>query len=263
MYLCYVDESGDPGLAGGGSRHLLLGAAVLFVGKWSSTQVELHQLLARYFPTGNCPPEIHCADLRGGKRLYRSLTAEQRTAMLGDFIAIATSMLESELRYFTVVYDKAWWSARNPQLDGSALYIEAFEDLVSRVDLFLRRRYAYGAPAKAIVIADPHSPALSRALKKALVGFQQEGTRWSQLNNIVEAVMFLSSAESPGLQLADLCSFALWRLAEHHDPRLARAVASCFDREPINSSINPGKWHGIKYFGDDPIVKGLIADVWP
>lgn len=263
MYLCYVDESGDPGMSGRGSRHLLLGAAVLFEGKWSYAKRDIDKVITDHFPTPPRPPEIHCTELRRGRGLFSKLSPAQRQQMLDDFCAVATGMLDVELRLFTIVYDKAWWAARNPGRTGSDLYVDAFENLVSRVDLFLRRRHADGRPSKGILVVDPHSTDLSAALKAALRGYQAGGTRWAHLHNVIETVMFLPSHESPGLQLADLCSFAVWRLVEYGDDSIARAIAPCFDREPLTGTVSPGKWHGVKYFGADDKVSASLRALWP
>ena len=54
---------------------------------------------------------------------------------------------------------------RGPQIrTGDDLYRDAFEELVSRFDLYLRRRYAEGAPSRGIMIADEHTTGISRAL---------------------------------------------------------------------------------------------------
>jgi Protein of unknown function (DUF3800) len=262
MYLCYVDESGDPGLGGRGSKHLLLGAALLFEGRWVHAKTEINTLLTKYFPTAPRPRELHCTEIRRGRNECSRLTWQQRRDLLDEFCQLATAMLDVELRMFTVVYDKAWWAARNPGRTGSELYVEAFENLVSRVDLFLRRRYAEGRPSKGLFVVDPHTTDLSTALKGALAGFQDGGTRWANIFNVIETVMFLHSHESPGLQLADLCSYAVWRLVEHSDAALAQNVSSCFDREPMTSAKNAGKWHGVKYFGPDPVVDAALRSVW-
>jgi hypothetical protein len=55
VYICYVDESGDPGVRG--SSHLLLGAATLFEGQWSYLRDDLEALIARYFPASPRPGE--------------------------------------------------------------------------------------------------------------------------------------------------------------------------------------------------------------
>jgi hypothetical protein len=172
-------------------------------------------------------------------------------------------MLPTELALFTVIADKQWWFQQNPGQDGDALYAELFEHLSGRFDLFLRRRYAEGSPNKGIIIADEHKASLSRALRSDHRQFQQQGNRWSRLYNLIETVFFLDSAESPGLQLADLCAYAAWRLATANDNQLAQFLAPCFDREPLTARINPGKWHGVKYLGADAQVQRQISAVWP
>lgn len=263
MYLTYIDESGDTGTTPGSSRHLLLGAAVLFEGQWTYVRRDIDALLTRHFPAAPRPRELHCRDVRGGRNEFARIPRPQRAAILAEFCQIAMNMLPVELRMFSVIYDKTEWRARNPGKTGDDLYLEAFEELVSRVDLFLRRCHAEGRPSKTLMIVDPHSSAMSAALKRALGSFQAAGTKWGNLYNVIEAVMFLGSHESPGLQLADLCSYAMWRLVESGDPNLALQLVSVFDREPLNSAFNAGKWHGVKYFGTDPAVLASIRRCWP
>ena len=47
MYLCYIDESGDPGV--NGSRHLVLVGTAIFEGKWSSLRQDLVKQLVECF----------------------------------------------------------------------------------------------------------------------------------------------------------------------------------------------------------------------
>lgn len=164
---------------------------------------------------------------------------------------------------FAVVADKHHWFANNSGKTGDDLYAVMFEDLSSRFDLFLRRRYAEGAPNKGIIIADPHKPSLSDALKTNQRIYQRRGHRWDALYNLIETVFFLDSNESPGLQFADLTAHAVWRLVTANDNSIATLIQPLFDREPLGSRVNPGKWHGIKYLGVDPAIRGRIATVWP
>lgn len=260
MYLCYVDESGDPGPRG--SAHLILTGTALFEGKWTAVRQQLEQLLSVYWPSGPRPTEIHLAELRTGKGFFRGLTPLLRSRLEGDLCSIASNLLSTELRVFTVIADKARWFARHPGKTGDDLYVELFEHLSSRFDLFLRRRNAEGAPSKGIVIADPHKAQLSKALQSHHAAAQAHGNRWSTIYNLIETIFFLGSHESPGLQLADLFAHAVWRLVTADDQRLAKALADCFDREPLSSSRHPGKWHGIKCLDLDPVVQGRVTSVW-
>lgn len=261
MYVCYVDESGDPGK--NGSTYLLLGAIAIFEGRWRNVREDLDQLILKYFPPpGARPPEIHLADVRRGKAPYRGMTAAQKSAMIADLCQVAANNLATELRFFTVIAHKPTWFAANPGRTGDDLYSDLFEDLSSRFDLFLRHRYAEGAPNKGIIIADPHKPDLSKALKAKHGTFQQSGTRWGRVYNLIETVFFLPSHESPGLQLADLCSYGVWRLLTANDPSIAIQISALFDRESLSSGRDPGKWHGVKCLTRDAATQTILDAVW-
>jgi hypothetical protein len=148
MYLLYVDESGDPGHpAGGGSAYLVLGAVALFEGKWLHVEQDLRRLIDRYFPVPPKPTEIHLTDLRKGSKAYRTLTRIQRQALLEELCQLALTLLPTELTMFTMIADKADCFANNVGKTGDDLYAELFEQLSSRFDLYLRRRYAENAPS--------------------------------------------------------------------------------------------------------------------
>ena len=260
MYLLYVDESGDPGPSG--SPFLILGAAALFEGKWLALERDLRHLIDRYFPVPPKPTEIHLAELRKGRGPFRVLTNVQRQALLTDFCQLALSLLPTELTMFTVIADKAHWFGSNPGRNGDDLYAEIFEHMSSRFDLYLRRRYAEGSPNKGIIIADPHKESLSDAIKTNQRLFQRHGHRWDVLYNLIETVFFLNSHESPGLQLADLVAYGAWRLVTANDAGIANIICPLFDREPATSRMNPGKWHGVKYLGNDPGMRARLNATW-
>lgn len=261
MYLCYVDESGDPGPHG--SSHLVLTGAAIFEGKWQFLRQDLENVTQRYWPSSIRPTEIHLAELRSGKGAFRSLSKSQRILLESDLCALATNLLPMELRAFTVIADKRAWFSKNPGKLGDDLYAEMFEQLSSRFDMFLRRRNAEGAPNKGVIIADPHKDQLCRALRAQHATAQARGNRWSSIYNLIETIFFLESHESPGLQLADLLSYAVWRLVTASDIGLAQRLCGCFDREPLNSTRNPGKWHGVKTIELDHSTMTRVNSLWP
>lgn len=229
-----------------------------------SVHRDIQALLARY-STGLATPfsEIHCSAIRAGKGEFSKIPKVQRLQMIQDAGLLCARFLPSELRAFSVIIDKAYWRANNPGAGKNDLYLYAFEDLTSRFDLFLRRRYANGSPSKGMVIIDPSKSTLSNALKQSYAEFRLNGNRWDRIRNLIETLLFLPSHESPGVQLADIVSYAVWRHAEIGDSSLALQCKDVFDREPLTNEINPGKWHGIKYVGSDQIVNARIHSVWP
>ena len=151
MYLCYVDESGDTGPRG--SKHLLLGAAALFEGRWSYVSNDFSKVIGQYFPAPPRPKEIHCTDVRGGRGAYATLSRDQRMDLLADVCRVVTGMIDTEIRLFTVIIEKSSWFARYPGRSHHEMYVDAFEELVSRFDLYLRRRNAEGQPSKGLMIS--------------------------------------------------------------------------------------------------------------
>uniref|UniRef100_A0A7C4QPN1 DUF3800 domain-containing protein n=1 Tax=Schlesneria paludicola TaxID=360056 RepID=A0A7C4QPN1_9PLAN len=260
MYILYVDESGDPGLRG--SRFLLLAGAAIFEGKWAYIDRDIRDLIDRYFPVGPQPREIHWSELRSGKGLFGRLSHDQRSLLADEFCALVSGLLHTEIRFFSVIADKPWWFAAHPGKSGDDLYLELFEDLCQRFDFFLRRRFADGAPSKGMIVADPHKTPLCRTIRTHQEQFRRVGTKWSRLYNLIETVFFLDSYQSPGLQLADLCAYAVWRVIDANDTSLAMKIRDAYDREPWNSTYQPGKWHGVKLHSDDPAIRGMIDAVW-
>jgi hypothetical protein len=209
------------------------------------------------------PRELHAAEVRKARGAYGLLTQDQRADLLKEACGLLTSPKQNEVCLFSIVVDKKWWFVQNPGRTGDELYIEMFEDLVARFDYYLKRRHQEGQTSKGLIVADPRHEAFCRALKSALTRFHASGTRWASLENVIETVLFLESHESPGVQLADLASYAMWRLVETGDASLAHDLKYCFDREPITSPHNPGKWHGVRYHGPASTeVRKRINGVW-
>jgi hypothetical protein len=263
MYILYVDESGDPGI-GKGSQFLNLTGCAVFEGQWWRIDSNLKDLISRYFAAPlNPPSEIHAVDLFHRQNECRQLTAATRQALLSDYQGLITSFLPVEIKFFSIICDKNYWFRANPGKKGNDLYIALFEDLSSRFDLFLRRQYVSGQPNKGIVIVDHSKAALSQALLAFHKHQRKAGNRWAgNIHNIIETVFFLSSHESPGLQFADYASYAMWRFINSNDDSLIRNIAPFYDREPLGSTTNPGKWHGVKYYGTDRTIITRISTMW-
>ena len=130
----------------------------------------------------------------------------------------------------------------------------SFEQIASRFDFFLRRRYSrYDAPSKGIIVADENRGSLAQTLKRHYRHVQQHGHRWGHpVYNLVETVFFLQSEDSPGVQLADLCASGVWRFVTRNETSVINKIRDYFDRELLDSPRNPGKWHGVSCRVADP-----------
>jgi hypothetical protein len=262
MYLLYVDESGDLGFERG-SRHLILGGAAIFEGPWASFKDDLDALVAGYFTDPVKPPkELHFKDLRAGSGEFRCLDKTSRMDLIEKVCHLVMSLHESEIRLFSVIVDKVKWKEKNPTGSGQDLYNDTFEELCGRFDYFLRRRYAMDRPTKGMVIADLQNSDATKALRMKHDRVRSSGTRHTSIRHVIETVLFLSSHESPGLQIADLCAYAVKRLVDDGDDAMIRQITYAFDREPMTSSVNPGKWHGVKYIGSNQLIVTRLDGVF-
>lgn len=261
MYLCYLDASGDSGERG--TEYLVLSGAALFEGVWAHLQGDITNLLATAPARKGMPArELHAVDIRGRTNAFRGLTKEQSERLLRGFCAITKRYLPNELRFISAFAHKPTWFAAHRGRSGDDLYAELFEQLASRFDLFLKRQFARGYPSKGMFIADEDRSELKLALRRHLKGFQSEGTRWAPTYNLIEALHFLDSDESAGIQLADLSAYAVYRLISCGDESLARQLSEVFDREPLTADTNAGKWHGLKSITNHPPSITRMQIVW-
>ena len=61
--------------------------------------------------------------------------------------------------------------------------------------------------------------------------FREAGTRWGTLRNMAEVPLFVDSAASRLIQIADLLAWAVWRRYEYHDTRYFDGIVGRFDRD--------------------------------
>jgi hypothetical protein len=111
-----------------------------------------------------------------------------------------------------------------------ALVEHAFEQLVSRFDLFLKRVYQkYDDPQRGLMILDKSSTEMR--IQNLAREFKYSGHTWGQTKNYAEVPVFLDSKASRLIQLADLVAYAIFRNFEHKDPRWFDIIKNCFDAE--------------------------------
>lgn len=125
---------------------------------------------------------------------------------------------------FGVAIEKAWLPNEEP-------YYRAFEDLVSRFDLFLRRINSQsGGPEQRGIIAVAESSYRDN-LEVLVERFRGGGTRWGQVRALAEVPFFLPSKNTRLLQLADFCANAIYGRYNHGITRDLDIIAPRFDRQ--------------------------------
>ena len=106
----------------------------------------------------------------------------------------------------------------------------AFEEICNRFNLYLTRLHNRDAswPRGLVVMDKSHYEDILQGLAKR---FREQGTRWGDLRNLAEVPLFVDSAASRLIQVADLLAWAVWRRYEQTDSRYFDRIAGRFDSE--------------------------------
>ena len=106
----------------------------------------------------------------------------------------------------------------------------AFEEVCNRFDLFLRRLHFRDSDTnRGLVVMDKSH--YEDVLQGLAAKYREHGTRWGDLRNMAEVPLFVDSAASRLIQLADLLAWAVWRYYEHADTRYFNRIVRRFDAE--------------------------------
>lgn len=147
---------------------------------------------------------------------YAHLTRDERLACLRD---LATELAKWEgIRIFADAISKADF-----QLGTRSPYEMAFEQVLTRYQTYLSHVGDTG-----IVVHDNNATVAPR-LHQLCRRFHEEGTFYRQIPNIVETPLFVDSALTAMIQMADLCSFSLRRALEKNETEIWDIVESCVD----------------------------------
>jgi len=113
---------------------------------------------------------------------------------------------------------------------------QSFVQVVTRFEGFLKSR----TDEWGLIAADRDEHKAGR-LQAMLALFQQEGTVWRDIERVIEAPFFFDSKSSSGVQVTDLCAYALRRYLENKEVDGFRRIFSKFYRAR-------GKLHGLRHY---------------
>lgn len=263
MYLCYIDETGtrDPrlkiprqdGTERDGDWLYVLTALCVFEQRWHTLEKPINRrklaLLERIRnETGVALQLADCEIKSNWLRIPRErerhpfvshLTADETTALAELYY----SQLEAaRATIFAVLVDKRHLPAGTTQHD---IHLRSWERLLELVEHFMRARHH---KHQAIMINDDVSRETNRMLAMSHAELLDRGTRrdtW--LRHICEMPMFVRSELSAGVQLADLCSYNIYRAFRSGDltypffERIAPAIWTPHDRVAFGRPFS-GLW---------------------
>jgi len=131
---------------------------------------------------------------------------------------------------------------------------QAFEQVVSRFDSFLQRRHRWKQENNprppidnGLLILDKDY-STEAALQDQFTRYRQQGHPWGNLRHVIDVPFFASSEQLGGLQLVDVCAYAVRRYLDtnavpnSHEERNFLRIFHRFDRD------NSGKLHGLRHY---------------
>ncbi|MBM4041683.1 MAG: DUF3800 domain-containing protein [Planctomycetes bacterium] len=221
VYLFYVDESGDP--HGWESQdNFVLGGVAVHEGQVRRLCAELDAVQKAFFPGIAVPFEFHAQRIHSGKDRFRAMSQERRTELLNTaYDVIARAGFPNLVGFISAIHVSAVTSPHQALSD-------CLGDICQRFNTFLVRQYSAGHPDKGLLIMDESGR--EPRVRELMAEFDQRGTRWGYLGNIIDVPYFADSKHTRPLQLADLLAFAASRYFSSNDDTFLQRVLGRIDR---------------------------------
>ena len=191
---------------------------------WVEEQV--NNLQKKYFPAMEEPIQFHATSLRvrdedNPPSPFNQIDEKTRSNLLRDLYQVANDMYGA---LFAIVVEKAYLD------ENQDPYEIALEDTLSRFEQFLRRRYRETTLRNKglVVVAESQYRERLELLSRRLT---LHGTRWVELNNLVDIPFFTLSRNSRLLQIADLIANTVYGRYEAGHTREFDRLMPKFDQE--------------------------------
>ena len=241
MYILYLDEAGDPN-GWDDSSHFVIGGIAVHEGQVSRYTTELDKIQQKYFPGITIGIPFHGSHIRAGKGQFRALGETKQRELLSDLYPIIGGSTFPNLVAFGTVAHITYVKNFDQVLH------DVFQDICQRFNTFLLRLAQRGRPEKGLLIIDRAHESHYRHL---ISEFQQSGTKYGYIGNIIDIPYFAGLADTRMLQLADLCAYATYRRYENSDHSLFDVIVDQFDHRVLK------KPDGLKHF---TTVKGCTCE---
>ena len=201
MFILYIDESGYHSEA----DYFVLAGIAVFEREIHWFAQDVVALQRRYFPDIEDPLEFHVSPLRASDdknvpEPFNRLGREDRRELISSIYNIIRGR---QGVLFGVAIEKAW-------RPGEDHYARAFEEIVNRFDLFVRRYNATAGQGEHRGIIAVAESSYRENLEVLGERFRGGSTRWGAVRTLAEVPFFLPTKNTHLLQLADFCANAIY-----------------------------------------------------
>jgi len=233
MYFFYIDETGnlDPrleiprrdGSVQQGDHIYVLTAVSLFERQWHGFEKTLNRFKQRLawkvcqrkgvqLDLADCEIKsnwIRQPKARANSPFLAHLTEEELSGLVGMYYR---QLGHHNMDVFSIIIDKRYL---HDYFDQEKLQRKAWELMLEQIERYMRARHPRH---QALMVNDDVSIQANRSLAMKHAHLLDQGTpRGTWLKHVCEMPMFVRSELSNGIQLADLCSYNIYRAFKHED----------------------------------------------
>jgi len=163
---------------------------------------------------------------------YIHLSLQDRKNFVKDIAVLISKWTFSRL--FAECIDKVFFDPNKAILTTDE---QAFEQVVSRFEQFLKITEApteKGNKKNYGLLIHDNNQTVAKRHTELMKSFHEKGTLWTQIDNIIETPLFVDSALTSMIQLADICAYALRRYLENGEEELFNLIFKRADRKDRN-----------------------------
>ena len=268
MYFFYFDETGDRGPVPKNKQNIYVLTAIgLFERRWNAFSQEISEFKNKLrkrinqdrksqLQLSDCEVKSHSLrhpvkEQKGGYNSFvHNLIEEEKRAMTDLYFS---QLSKHHMRLFSVVVDK---SKLRQGTAGETMHNKAYEYILERITRYLRE---YHRGHNGVIVMDDTQTQLNRIIANRHAHLQQHGNTNLSFDQIIEYPFFTDSKLSNGIQLADLCSYNVFRAFNRPDFDYSyfQKLIPFFYRSKKSSK---SKLDGLKIWPDDSPLIGQWSE---
>jgi uncharacterized protein DUF3800 len=157
--------------------------------------------------------------------VYVHLTSSERTALVRDVADCVSGW--GFARLFAECVNKLHFDSSKT---GRTIGEQAFEQIASRFEQFLKNTDPQDGQRNYGLLVHDNNPTVARKHTDLMRHFHAQGTLWTKIERIIETPLFVDSALTSMVQVADLCCYALRRYLENGETDLFSRIFTRADR---------------------------------
>lgn len=247
MYLIYIDESGKPTRKD--KEDFVLVGLCINEQHYRNIDQKIDELKNKYFPKIDLDNvEFHAKDIAYNKKVYTSLTFDQRFHLFEDIYSLI-SKIECTIIGTIIRKNKIRKKDLDIELWAFRLLFDRFCKLLERRNKDEKKPNEY-----ALLLFDSIRPVYDLKLRHKIIDMFRRGTYYNQNDYIIEDPLFISSSYRNMVQLVDCIAFCIRR--KYRETSTKKSYLDIyFDRyfEIIKDKIDKDKHgkidgYGIKIF---------------